>query len=206
MAYDDSEAHGQGVDWDAEPDLELLRKAADGMMSGSQQAFRDLCRLAERGSLQSVMLIGYAYGQGFGVAKNPEKQISWYRVASEAGSVDASYRLGRIFTAAGNAPEAVEFYKRAISKNYTPAMYQLAMIYLRGALGVETNKSKARELLEVASSLGHVHARRELGLALALGRYGILNIARGVLTWLTVLPAATALVAKDPRSDNLRYR
>ena len=163
------------ADWTREPDLELLRRAHGLLESDSKQALMDLKALADRGSLMSMLYIANAYSKGKGTAVDMQQAESWYRRAMNAGSVLGSYELGRIHYERKDYSKAEESFNVGAGQNYAPSLHMLGLMFLSGA-GVKKDLSKAKQLLENATALGHVFAKRNLGSLLMAGSYAYVSV------------------------------
>src|SRR5262249_14395231 len=137
------------VQWDREPDVDRLRKAGDLLETDASTALTELEALADQGSIQAMLQLGWAYGSAMGVQKDQTKQIEWYKRAAAEGSVDASYRLARIFRNDGAAGAAIPWLEHGALRGYAPSVYRLGMFYKRG-IGVDADRSKAKALFEQA--------------------------------------------------------
>jgi TPR repeat protein len=190
-------------DWEAEPDLERLRRAR-AMLKGDQTAgLRELADLADRGSLMSMVYLGWAYCRGEGVDKNLELGESWLRRAMVAGSALASFHLGMLYKEKNNLNGAFEAFSFGADHNFAASMYRLGVIYRRG-YGVAPNREKARELWKKAASYGHAFAMRNLAFCMISGECGISMVPRGVMLWLSSILSVIRISAKDPQSYLIR--
>lgn len=100
-----------------DPEIRSLVEA--GMRDGSAAAYRAMARFlragvvypqddvaatkslveaAERGDIESMVLLGEAYAKGLGVPENPRERLRWWREAARLGSLDAMQKLASAFT------------------------------------------------------------------------------------------------------------
>jgi TPR repeat protein len=73
-----------------DPDYDALLAAERLWRSDPETAFPQLSVLAERGSVWSMLLVGYAYQAGQGVTADLAAAERWYRLAFEAGCQQAT--------------------------------------------------------------------------------------------------------------------
>lgn len=190
-------------DWAKEPDGDELRRAYDLLATAPADALVALKGLAKRGSVMSMLYIAEACRKGMGTNVDLVQAQDWYRRAANCGSIPASYELGRILFELKNYAKSKEAFDVGEAHDYAPSINMLGMMYLRG-LSVEKNISRARELLERASGLGHVFAKRNLAGLLMRGAYGPLGFLRGVGLFLVAVKDTLTIVLNDPLSDRLR--
>lgn len=86
------------------------------------------------------------YNHGAGAPTDPVAAIEWYTEFSEAGIVDATYRLGMCYYAARSIPmnfvKAVEQLRKAAEAGHKEAAAKLAECYEWG-VGVEADPAEA---------------------------------------------------------------
>lgn len=86
------------------------------------------------------------YNNGAGAPTDPVAAVEWYTEFSEAGIVDATYRLGMSYYAARSLPmnfvKAVEYLRQAAEQGHTEAAIKLAECYEWG-VGVEADPTEA---------------------------------------------------------------
>ena len=94
-----------------------------------------LARQADEGNARAMAELGYLYGVGEGVPKNPKQSYLWYRKAAEAGDVSGMFNLALVYSAEGELKDeakAVEWYRRAARAGDRNAMFNLADSYEHG--------------------------------------------------------------------------
>ena len=190
-------------DWDREPDLDALRRLMDRQATAPAQTLVGLEALAGRGSTMSMVYLAHAYRNGIGTGVDPVRSREWFERAAAAGSLLASYELGWIHWGAKDYEKAHGVLSTGIARGYPPALYLSATMYADGQ-GVPVDVERARELLEVAVAHGHVFAKRNLGVLLIKGRFGLRQIPRGLLLWLSGIKDVLVLVPRDHKSERLR--
>ena len=189
--------------WESEPDLDALRRSHAMLAANPLEALKELRKLADRGSVMSMIYIANSYRTGVGTDKDLYQAQEWYRCAAQKGSPLAAYELGRIYLEENNYVKAREAFESGSAKNYAPSMHMLARMYLLGT-GVTRDISRAKDLLEQAVSLGHVFSKRNLGVLLLKGCFGPSKIPRGILLIASAIKEAVYLGLHDPTSDRLR--
>jgi TPR repeat protein len=174
------------VDWEAEPDIEELKRSHALLATNPDQAIKNLEILVSRGSIMSAWYLGEFYEHGEYASKDIDKAIKWYTQAETMGWPHASYMLGHIYMSARKYDEAFASFSRGSAKKYSPATYRLAKMY-RDGISVDVDFNKYCELLTLAASNKHVYAKRELINLYLFGRFGKLSIIRGSILWLSLL-------------------
>jgi TPR repeat protein len=71
---------------DNESDLDALRRAYDDLRSDPSRALLQLRDLADRGSVMSMIYLGYARGKGIGSPVDLAEAEKWFKGAYDAGS------------------------------------------------------------------------------------------------------------------------
>jgi len=119
-------------------------------------AFRLLSPLAEQGDVEAQIKLGLMYAQGYGVPKNCDKALKWYRRAAEHDVIEQA-TLGLLYEQGGddcvpkNYGEAVQWYRRAAEHGYVMAQYNLGLMYEDGR-GVPQDYVQAYMWLNLAAS------------------------------------------------------
>jgi TPR repeat protein len=193
---------GSTIYWDKEPDLDGFRRAWAIQQTDPRQGLHELEALAGCGSVASMIHVGYAYQEGNGVPPDTEKAEDWYRRASDAGSIDGSFRLGCLYRMSHRFDEALAAYSIGESQNFPPSIYWMGRMYLNG-MGVDPNHDKAMDFWRRASALGHPYAARNLAFDHLNGRYGLRGFVRGLVMWLAAMRDGIAIALRNPRSDLL---
>lgn len=149
------------------------------------EAFQYYKSLAEEGISSCQSMVCYMYMEGVGTDTDLDMAIHWCNKASENKDPEGLFYLGKVYIKKEQWDIAAKYFKEAADQNYTPAMYCLSRMYFYGN-GVELDKEKAMSLMEEASSIGHLIARREYGKILLCGKKGVINIPKGILLLLTL--------------------
>jgi uncharacterized protein len=183
------------IDWSREPDTVELRNAYTLLGSNFYDARRTLEQLAERGSVASMLYLGDAYTSGRYGSKNLLEAKKWYERAESKEWKPASYRLGRIYFSLADYASALEAFARGADKRYPPAVYRLGMMYIDG-LGTSKNLDQGRTLLAAAITDGHLFAKRDLAGLYIKGKFGLLNIPKGVMMLLSLMLEMVAITVR----------
>jgi TPR repeat protein len=158
--------------WAGEPHIDRLRYAYDLMQHDSRKALAELQALSDLGSVMARAYLGAMYENGTGIEVDIIQAEKWYRLALDSGSNQALLSLGRLYFDKRDYRRAEDVFRVGITKNFLPAMYWLAKVYRREA-HTAARFQEACALLEKASVMGHVYAKRDLSFLLMSGRCGI---------------------------------
>jgi len=191
------------VDWSVEPDAEQFRNASALLSSDVPLAIRLLEGLAQRGSVRSMIQLGWEYSFGRQLGRDYSEAEAWFRRSIEYGAPDGSYYLGLLLWKIGIFPEALNQFEDGVKREYTPSMTRLGLMYYFGE-GVDRNYGTARQYWERASNLGHVYARGHLGSLFIQGKCGAPLIPRGIALLVSVMPRAWRVIVRNRESDLLR--
>jgi len=145
------------LEFEVEPDLEAFKAAKALMKDRELSGIDELTRLAERGSILSMLEIGRAYYSGTGVLKDYAHSEEWFRRAANARSVLGHYYLGLVQKKTARVVDAIASFNFSASRGYGPALYELGKIYFYGE-GVTKDSRLASQYLAKASQAGMVHA------------------------------------------------
>lgn len=198
-----SDSMQTGYRWEAEPNLDELRRLHALLQTDPRSALAGFKKLADGGSVMSMLYLADAYRNGTGTQIELSQCREWFKRAAAAGSLLASYELGGLYWDAKDYEMAHRQFSLGASKNYAPSMNLLAMLYAYGK-GVPADHQKARELLEGAVAQQHVFAKGNLGRLLMKGHFGFWQRFRGALLFLSGLKDVLILVPRDQKSEHLR--
>lgn len=168
--------------------------AAQLWKSDRKAGLPELLKLANLGSVWSMVLIGWSYQAGEGVAIDGVQAEYWYGRAIEGGSQEAQLRLGRIYADRLEFSRSEKIYGIGAADHFAPAMHHLASIKLRQPK-TEARRREARILLEHASALGDLGAEVALASFSARGRFGLRRIPRGF--WLLRVSTLKMIALSD---------
>lgn len=189
-------------EWRQEPDLDKLRAAYQRRQNdpvGAIAAFREL---ATRGSVKSLLYMAEMFRDGLGVEQNSNEAMKFFEQARKLGSLDGLLSLGMLYAEIGSIDKAEEVFKEGAKREYAPAMDRLAMIYLKERN--DQNKAEAIELLEGASRIGNIYAKRHLGALLIRSGPGVAARLRGVSLVAQAFREGIQQYIANPHSDLVR--
>ncbi|WP_316977795.1 hypothetical protein [Shumkonia mesophila] len=156
--------------------LALAAVLLSGNEQGRQQALVDAeartvyesaLTKALAGDPQAQFLLGEAFRQGVGVARNPKKAAEWYEKAAARSHIEALYALGTLYENGEGVRRddgrAVDWYRLAASiGRHGGAEFALARFYYYGR-GVPADAGEALSWYKKAADDGHPAAQHVLG-------------------------------------------
>jgi TPR repeat protein len=186
-----------------EPDITALRAAHELLKTNAVEAVRQLQALAERGSVMSMVYLGYAFENGIGTGVSIDEAERWFERAKSRGSVDGAFHLGTSYLNRNAIEKAEQVFSSELLSGYGPALHRLARIYLRRP--GRNNFDRGLLLLREASSKGSLNADRKLAVLMMRGRLGLGKVVAGyVLFFTTVANAIRSISEDDPYSDRMK--
>lgn len=108
--------------------------------------------------------LGYMYHNGFGVEKNMEQAIYYYKSGALLGDINSLWRMGLIYKDEMEYDEAFKYFLKAADGGQGMAMFELAALYENG-LGTPMNKDRAIEWYKKCSKSNY-KARHDANKAL----------------------------------------
>jgi len=187
--------------WAAELYPERLATALRMAAEAPENGFGDLLDLALGGSIIAMNAAGEFYYWGRGVAVDRALGEDWFRKSFEEGSQRALLNYGWALVRRNELGLAETVFRSGAEEDWGPALYGLATTLLRRSRSAEA-RQEARHLLERAAAKGSPSARWKLCRDMARGRFGILEISRGVV--LLVEFAMETLEAWDKDRNSVR--
>ena len=186
-----------------EPDFERVSKAYELLQRQPGPAvITELIALAERGSLMSMIYLGWIYKRGLGAEIDPAQSEYWYSRAIAGGSTLAIYHLGHLYLDSLDYVKAADVFEKGASINYPPAMFCLGCMYLEGQ-GVSRDFEKARLLFKRAADQKNVFDKRKLAAMYLTGKYGLRDFFNRVSLFCSVFWDLFVIFRSDPNSDKL---
>lgn len=124
-----------------------------------QQQFKEFRKLARNGSPRAQLTLAGMYYAGYGIERDVQKSLSWYRRAAKYGGVAfGTYRAGMIYLfdkeIEQNVEKGVEFLQRAAKADHAHAASVLSDLYLYGTF-VEKDMKEGVKWLKIAANLRH---------------------------------------------------
>lgn len=115
----------------------------------------------KKGNKVGMYNMGLCYENGWGLEKNNQKALEWYKKSAEGAYKPACCQLGRFYEngigVLPSATEAVKWYQQAAKEGYL----QLGYCYQYG-YGVPRNEDKTREYFQEALDAGDKEAQSAL--------------------------------------------
>ena len=164
---------------DAEVYWDRVSEALTLRDSDPERAFDLLLRLAEQGSVYSMLAVAWRYRNGGGVTPDVAKAEYWYRRAYNGGSETALLGYAILLERRGAHELCEKAYRAGADRGWAPASYRLAEFLLKRRKGRETIR-EALALLERAAQQECPGAQYILAHLMARGRFGVWNIRRGM--------------------------
>ncbi|ROO29433.1 SH3 domain-containing protein [Salinisphaera orenii] len=131
----------------------------------AQQIRERTAPLAAQGNASAQYNMGVLYDGGYGVERNYETAMEWYRRAAEQEYAKAEHNLGIMYQE-GHGTEAdpdraAEWFRRAAEHGEPAAQNNLAVMYVRGQ-GVPRDLGQAAKWAARAAEAGNESARANL--------------------------------------------
>jgi TPR repeat protein len=165
--------------WQRETDHDRIVHTYDLLNADPVEGFKECLALAEQGSVWSMAAVGWAFETGNGTSPDMAKAEKWYRRAFERESDYGLLRLGHLYVTQGQYAEAEEVFRSGAERGWAPAMYRLAWTYSKSADWPQ-KRDEVLTLLERASAVGDLSAKRFLAIAMMRGWFGWRRIPSGI--------------------------
>jgi TPR repeat protein len=140
---------------------------------------------AEAGLAPAQCLVGECHLQGFGVAKDEQAAVEWFRKAALQGDADGQNNLGVCYLngagVARDAEEAVRWFQKAAVQNHPEAQYSLGSCFEQGT-GATKNVAEAVRWYRKAAEQNYLPAVNQLGFCYQQG-IGVAKDAREAVRW-----------------------
>lgn len=125
----------------------------------------DVEALAAGGVAEAVFLMGTAYDEGIGKARDMTAAVSWYRRAAELGNVLAAHNMGNVYFegrgVAQSDSAAVSWWTRAAERGDAIPQLRLGTMHEEGR-GVARDLEAAARWYRRAAEAGNADARAAL--------------------------------------------
>lgn len=126
-------------------------------------------------------LIGKIYDFGWGVGKDENKAMCWYRKSAEQGNAAGQYQMGLIYDlgigVAKDKNEAVTWLRRSADQGFVDAILALGNLYRS-----EENYTEALNWFRKSVELGSAQGQINIGEMYAMGR-GCAKDLREAIKW-----------------------
>jgi len=177
----------------------LLARGLEGVEPDPGQALKWLAKAADKGVAQAQYELAKQLRAGEGIAANALQAMHYYHEAADQGHADAMFSLALMLEVGAGLDRpypdrAAGWYRRlAQHHDHAGAAHNLGILHAQGK-GVPKDVGMARELFELAISLGADEAMHSLALLLVRGDGLPQDIVEGA-KW------ATLALRDDPRGD-----
>jgi uncharacterized protein len=142
-------------------------------------------KAADLGNALAQAHLGWMYGNGFGVPRDPAEALKWFRKAADQGNALAQTTLGWMYQAGRGVPqnyaEALKWFRLAADQGSALAQTALGLMYQAGH-GVPQNYAEALKWFRLAADQGNALAQNNLGLMYQAG-YGVPQNYAEALKW-----------------------
>lgn len=139
---------------------------------------------AAQGYAPAHNTIGHMYTYGYGVPKDGERALHWYRISADLGHEIAMFNVGVAYEVGNGVPqdyaEAMSWWRKAADKGMAEARYNIGVFYLEGK-GVKVDYKESMRWLLLAAELPN--AQQNIGLMYMEG-YGVAKDRNEALRWL----------------------
>lgn len=127
-------------------------------------AFRELKKLAQKGSTRAQYYLGVMYMDGKGVKQDNAEAIKWFKLAAEQSHAASQNNLGVIYYIhEKNELEAIKWFRMAAQNGSPEAQVVLGTKYLNGE-GIQKNCKEAEKWIMAAAQSGNVDAQKQLAI------------------------------------------
>jgi hypothetical protein len=202
VAWDDAHTNSVQI-WDAEADQPRIREAISLEDSSPERAFDAWLELAEKGSVWSMEETARRYACGIGVQGDAATADHWYRLASGAGSQDATLRWAEFARSRKDYAACEAIVQEAAREDWAPATFWLAWSRIKLAPSRQTYLA-VKPLFERAAEQGHPGAQWWLAECMAKGRFGARYVLRGHKLFKPLYGAVVESMGADELMRELR--
>lgn len=128
---------------------------------------RCLIESANRGDIESMVMVGDCYGHGLYIEKDLDMSHKYYQMAADKGHVYATFWIGIDYYngigVAENKTLGIKYIQSAADKGVANAQYMMGMLYDSGEMGKLFKKKKVVHYYTEAANQGHAMAQIKLG-------------------------------------------
>ena len=111
---------------------QMYLSGQQGVPQDYAQAYRYFWQAAKQKNPSGLFNLGLMYWQGMGVAKQPEKALTYFKAAREAGHMKAGRYIGLYHEQHGDDALAVDDYQQAANAGDITSQYYLGRAYELG--------------------------------------------------------------------------
>ena len=146
---------------------EIYERAQALLSSGDyRSAFIELEKIALKGHIPAMSMMGYLYEVGKGTEPDIYKAVEWYKKSAEGGSNTAQYNLASCYKNGKGVKkdlcEAVRWFTASAEQGNTRAQYTLAYRHLNGEGTPQCNEDYIKWMTKSATG-GNLNAQFALG-------------------------------------------
>ncbi|MEP2734882.1 MAG: hypothetical protein ABJP34_01180 [Erythrobacter sp.] len=116
---------------------------------------------ADEGFEWAAVRLGWMFEYGHHVAKDADKAIHYYRIASTADEPDTFYRMGGLLQTMEKKADAADAFEKGAMRGHIGCMYWFGWGLFENA-DCDADRRKGRELIQNAAARGHVWAKHRL--------------------------------------------
>lgn len=148
----------------------LLQTGKDFFIKGEpEKAFAFFLRAGKKGDAEAQYRVGLCFEKGYGVWKNDEKAVFWYKKSAESDNAVSKYYLATVYhwVLSENLRDynkAFELYLTAFNEGVAEAAENIGNMYANG-IGIEKNDVEAVKWYEKGAAAGSPWAMYHLYLA-----------------------------------------
>lgn len=125
------------------PDDETYDAAGELFYQGRYiEAREKYLTLAEAGSEDAQVALGWLYQEGLGVTRDLTEAYKWYKKVADTNAPKGQFYLGALHRLQKNHEKAVQYFEKAAMQGYVDAYLQLGWMYREG-LGVPRDLEEA---------------------------------------------------------------
>lgn len=136
----------------------FLMAVATTPVHAAPSHFEQVSASAAKGDPKSQTALGNMYHDGFGVERDINKALEWYRKAADQNYPDGLYQLGHEYATGHGVTKdngkAIELFTKAAAQGHSKAEYRLYEYYISG-VGVTQDRAKAHEMLARSAKGGY---------------------------------------------------
>jgi uncharacterized protein len=123
-------------------------------------------KAAENGDVHAMHYLGYCYGEGLRVTRDPNQSLAWYKRGMQAGYLSSANNIGMLFHrglfGSNGMAQAVYYYTYAAERQNDQSQMNLGVLY-RDGNGVPQDFGQAMHWFQLAAAQGHAGAMVEIG-------------------------------------------
>lgn len=139
--------------------------------------------------------IGNCFANGFGVVKNVDAAMKYYKKAADLGYAAAQYNYADGLLQAGD-PRCIQWFEKAYENGDADAPFSIALIYKEGKI-VPPDNAKVMEYYQKAADKGNKDAMNDLAFAYEEGKLVPKDMGRGIMLMKKAAEAGSGTAANN---------